>query len=347
MNKHGGYTGNNQEMLDFSININPLGIPKRVKNRLIQGIDDLVNYPEISGQSSIEKLAKDIDINSENIVLGNGAIELIYLFARSQTKGKVLIIQPTFNEYERALKLYGWETEDYILEKSNNFRINPDELIQKIEKIQPQAVFFCNPNNPTGCVYSRVFVSDLVKASSKDLIWFIDESFMEFTKEDDNLPLIKNGDNLVFLLRSLTKFYALPGLRIGYGIGSESIIKKMVKYKEPWTINGLGLIAVGLAYDEKDFQKQTKDYISSERDRVYQELNKIKSIQVFKSGTDFHLCQLKQGTVKDLQIYLENHGINIRTCEDFKGLDDSYFRIAIKKQENNQQLLEELKKWRG
>ncbi len=170
---------------------------------------------------------------------------------------------------------------------------------------------------------------------------------MEFTKEDDNLPLIKNGDNLVFLLRSLTKFYALPGLRIGYGIGSESIIKKMVKYKEPWTINGLGLIAVGLAYDEKDFQKQTKDYISSERDRVYQELNKIKSIQVFKSGTDFHLCQLKQGTVKDLQIYLENHGINIRTCEDFKGLDDSYFRIAIKKQENNQQLLEELKKWRG
>ncbi|HEY5537298.1 MAG TPA: threonine-phosphate decarboxylase [Acetobacterium sp.] len=347
MNKHGGYIGENPEMLDFSVNINPFGIPQGIKEKLIAGIDGLVSYPEITGKSAIQKLANDIAIGPENIILGNGAIELIYLFARSYRPAKALIIQPTFNEYERALKLYGWEVEHFILEEKKDFTIDPSKLLKAIEISQPQVVFCCNPNNPTGMVYSREFMTGLIEKSPQETMWFLDESFIGFTFEEDGLPLIKNGNHQVFLLRSLTKFYALPGLRIGYGVGSQAIVKAMETYKEPWTINTLGLIAAESVYDEKDFDKQTRDYIGRERQRVYNELKKIDVLKVFESETDFHLCRLIKGTVRDLQSYLETQGINIRTCEDFTGLNESYFRIAIKKEENNRQLLACLKEWRG
>lgn len=347
MNKHGGYRGNNQKILDFSVNINPLGIPEKIKKKLVAGIDTLVRYPEITGESTVKKLGEDIGVRSENIILGNGGIELIYLFARSHGPAKALIIQPTFNEYERALKLYGWDVENFILEEKNNFTIDPLDLLKTIETVKPQAIFLCNPNNPTGRVYSREFISRLIKKTSKEIIWFFDESFMDFTEEEDGLSLIKGDQHSVFLLRSLTKFYALPGLRIGYGVGKTNIIRTMEAYKEPWTVNGLGLIAAGSVYDEKDFAKRTRDYITKERHRIYRELKKIKTIKVFESGADFHLCQLLMGTVTDLQKYLEAKGINIRTCEDFTGLDGSYFRIAIKKEEDNNQLLGCLNEWRG
>ncbi|MBK5243450.1 MAG: aminotransferase class I/II-fold pyridoxal phosphate-dependent enzyme [Eubacteriaceae bacterium] len=347
MNKHGGYYGENPEMLDFSVNINPLGIPGRIKEKLIAGIDGLVDYPEITGKSTIEKLATDIGVNPGNVILGNGAIELIYLFARSHKPGRALIIQPTFNEYERALKLYGWEVEPFILEEKNDFTIDPTKLLKAIEISQPQVIFCCNPNNPSGRVYSREFMTQLIEKSSKETTWFLDESFIGFTDEEDGLPLIKEGDHPVFLLRSLTKFYALPGLRIGYGVGSEAIVKAMEAYKEPWTINTLGLIAAASVYDEKDYEKKTRDYIGRERQRVYNELKKIDILKVFESGTDFHLCRLLKGTARDLQLYLEGQGMNIRLCDDFIGLDESYFRIAIKKEKNNSQLLACLKQWRG
>jgi len=347
MNKHGGYRGENPEMLDFSVNINPLGIPVGIREKLIGAIDGLITYPEITGQTTIEKLAVDIGANPGNIILGNGAIELIYLFARSHKPGKTLIIQPTFNEYERALKLYGWEVEHFVLAEKTAFTINPSELATAIEIMQPKVVFLCNPNNPTGRVYSRAVIAELIEKSPTGTLWFLDESFMDFTAEADGLSLIDNQEHPVFLLRSLTKFYALPGLRIGYGVGTRSIVKAMEAYKEPWTINALGLIAAASVYDEKQFKEKTREYIARERRRVYDELIKIASLKVYASDTDFHLCRLLKGTVRDLQDYLEIQGINIRTCEDFMGLDESYFRIAIKKEENNRQLLACLKEWRG
>ncbi|KNZ41087.1 pyridoxal phosphate-dependent aminotransferase [Acetobacterium bakii] len=347
MNKHGGYRGENPEMLDFSVNINPLGIPAGIKEQLIGAIDGLVTYPEITGKTTIEKLAADIGANPENIILGNGAIELIYLFARSHKPGKALIIQPTFNEYERALKLYGWEVEHFILAEKTAFTINPAELSKTIEIMKPKVVFLCNPNNPTGRVYSRTVITELIEKSPNGTLWFLDESFMDFTTNEDGLSLIDNQEHPVFLLRSLTKFYALPGLRIGYGVGNRSIVKAMEVYKEPWTINALGLIAAAAVYDERGFKQKTREYIDRERQRVYNELIKIETVKVYKSDADFHLCRLIKGTVKDLQGYLETQGINIRTCEDFMGLNESYFRIAIKKEENNCQLLACLKEWRG
>ncbi|MBC3795939.1 pyridoxal phosphate-dependent aminotransferase [Acetobacterium tundrae] len=347
MNKHGGYIGKNIEMIDFSVNINPLGIPETIKKKLIDGIDELVKYPEITGRSALIKISQDLGVFPENVILGNGAIELIYLFSRSNGPGKALIIQPTFNEYERALKLYGWDVDYYVLKEENDFSIDPVELEQVIEKTKPQAVFLCNPNNPTGRVYSIEFITKLIEKSAQAITWFLDESFMDFANESGGLTLVKDTDYPIFILKSLTKFYALPGLRIGYGVGNPAVIKKMESFKEPWTINGLGLIAATAVYDEIDYAKQTKAYIEQERQRIYEELKKIETIKVYQSGTDFHLCRLLKATASELKSAIESEDMSIRTCEDFVGLDESYFRIAIKKSEENNRLLTFIKDWRA
>ncbi len=347
MNKHGGYQGENKNMLDFSVNINPLGIPQGVREKLIAGIDELVKYPEITGVSAIKKIADDLAVLPENIILGNGAIELIYLFARSIGPGKALIVQPTFNEYERALKLYGWEVIHHVISEKDQFTIDPEALAAVIKKEEPQAVFICNPNNPTGRVYSSDFIRAMLEHSTPEISWFLDESFLGFSEQSSSLALVKEGQQSVFILKSLTKFYALPGLRIGYGVGTPSMIKKMESFKEPWTINALGLIAATGVYDEKDYAASTKAYINAERRRVFEALSQINTIKVYPSGTDFHLCRLLSGTVAELQIALEKEGMSLRSCEDFIGLDNSYFRIAIKKEVENTRLLTFLKNWRN
>jgi len=347
MNKHGGYQGENKEMLDFSVNINPLGIPAGIREKLIAGIDELVKYPEISGVSAIEKIANDLAVLPENIILGNGAIELIYLFARSMGPGKALIVQPTFNEYERALKLYGWEGVHHVVKEQDGFIINPEALAAVIKNEKPQAVFLCNPNNPTGRVHSNGFIREMLEHSAPEINWFLDESFMDFSEESGSLLLVKEAKPSVFILKSLTKFYALPGLRIGYGVGVAPMIKKMEHFKEPWTINALGLIAATGVYDEKDYAAKTKTYIKGEAQRVFEALSQIKTLKVYKSDTDFHLCRLLTGTAAELQMALEKEGMSLRTCEDFIGLDKSYFRIAIKKEAYNTKLLTFLKNWRN
>jgi threonine-phosphate decarboxylase len=346
MNKHGGYQGKNKSMLDFSVNINPMGIPDGIREKLIAGIDELVKYPEITGTSVIKKIAADVGVSRENIVLGNGAIELIYLFARSMGPKKALIIQPTFNEYERALQLYGWEIVHHVLQPENDFLIVPETLTEMIKNTGSQVVFLCNPNNPTGQVYTREFIEELIKKTPSETIWFLDESFMDFSREEGSLKQVKAGRSNLFILKSLTKFYALPGLRIGYGLGAPEIIAKMERFKEPWTINALGLIAAAGVYDETEYAKKTRAYIAKERQRVFEELSGITSIRVIKSDTDFHLCQLLAGRVEELLADLEEQGMSLRTCEDFKGLDESYFRIAIKKENENTRLLTFLKNWR-
>lgn len=350
MNKHGGYHGENPDILDFSVNINPMGMPEKLKEKLFSAFGSLEKYPEITGKSQIKKLGEALDLDTKHLILGNGAIELIYLFARSQLllnkKKKALIIQPTFNEYERALKLYGWDVFNLVLKNENNFKIQKNILLKKIEDCSPEVIFLCNPNNPTGVVYTQAFIKDLVNSVNKAITWFIDESFIDFSSEEDSLDLIKEEDKSLFLLRSLTKFYGLPGLRIGYGLGTKKIINEMEAYKEPWTINALGLVALGSVYDEIEYRKTTKEYIEKERTVVYNKLKKFSFLKVFKSDADFHLCQLIKGQVSDLKEDLEKMGIFIRTCEDFRGLDESYFRIAIKTKENNDYLINCLNQWR-
>ena len=346
MNTHGGYYGKNAKMVDFSININPLGMPTRLRYDLIGIMDDLKKYPEITGESHSYYLASQLNLDENQVILGNGAIELIYLFARGlyQQGGKALIVVPTFNEYERALKMNGWDSiEKWQLEADKDFRLNPQDFVAAVREKAPQAVYICNPNNPTGMAYSCDYLRGIIEELDPNINWFIDESFIDFSAKESCLELVQEGKYRVFLLRSMTKFFGIPGVRVGYGIGHPHIIQAMWRYKEPWTINAFALKAVESLFQEVAFIKNSKKFMKEERHRVYLELSKLKGLKVFQSSADFHLCQLRTGAAEDLNSALNLRNINIRTCMDFSGLNENYFRIAIKRKEENNLLLYALK----
>ena len=342
MNKHGGYIGADQDMIDFSVNINPNGMPAGLKFELVAALDGLGKYPDISGEPQRERIAERLGVSTDNIILGNGAIEIIYLYARAfaDADRPALIISPTFNEYHRALLVAGWNsvTEIPFTEK-DEFRINPEALIKMINEVKPHTVFLCNPNNPTGVAYSPDYLGHIFEHVDRKTHWFIDESFIDFSSKGSCLDMMIDRDLPMVLLRSMTKFYGLPGLRVGYAVGREDIIDALAGEQMPWSVNHLALSVIDTLLSDRKFSEQSKSFMKAERRRVFLELSKIKGIKVYPSSANFHLCALKSGTAAALNAGLNHCGINIRTCEDFAGLDEKYFRVAVRKREENDKLI--------
>ncbi len=345
MNKHGGYYGEEKsKVIDFSVNINPLGISKKVSKSLKNNIENIVRYPEIDGDSAKEDIANSLQFSKQNIILGNGAIELIYLFSRALKPKKTLIIQPTFNEYERAFKIVKSNIIYYNTSEKKDFEINIKDLLSKIDNNRPDVVVFCNPNNPTGnFLNSKELKPILDKIKSIDSYLFLDESFIHFTNRLSFIDYVEKYP--IFIIRSMTKFYAVPGIRLGYGVGNKNIINKLNNHKEPWAINSLALSIVPEILNDRDYVQKTMSWYNSEKEYMKEELAKIDGIKVYESFTNFFLCKLKDMTSFNLKDrLLKKHNIYIRTCEDFCGLDNLFFRISIRTHVQNKHLIHSLKK---
>lgn len=345
MNKHGGYYGENRhEIIDFSVNINPLGVPETLIEALKKELKEMVRYPEIDGASGKMALAQHLNLKSENIILGNGATELIYLFARSLRPEKVLIVKPTFTEYSKAFRSVGSSIYDYYTKEEKDFAIQIEELISKIDDIKPDVLVLCNPNNPTGVfTEGEKLISILEKLKETNTYLFIDESFIDFTDKASCLSLIEKYN--IFILRSMTKIFAVPGLRLGYGIGSEDIISKLNQIKEPWTINSLAIKGIEILLEDSQYLKKTQQWYSEEKQYLYSELRKIQGIKVIQSETNFFLIKLLKHNSDSLKEYLLDKKIYIRSCNDFQGLSDKYIRIALRKREENIRIISEIRKY--
>lgn len=345
MIKHGGYFGKDKEdVIDFSVNINPLGVPFRLKEKLKKSIETLERYPEIDGKNGINLLSNRLDIDAENIILGNGATELIYLFARTFKPEKIMIIEPTFTEYERAFSLNGSQIHHFKTNEEDNFKIDTKRLVEELEDTHIDVLILCNPNNPTGVFTQKEDLCSLLKVlKDKNVKLFVDESFIDFTDKESYISLLEEYS--IFLLRSMTKIYAIPGLRLGFGLASKQIIKEMNKNKEPWTINSLALDSIEVLLEDKFYKDQTDMWYSSEKERLKQGLKQIESIKVYDSEANFFLCRLNKSNSITLRNYMINRGIYIRTCEDFYGLDDSFIRLSIRTREENTRLVMELNRY--
>lgn len=340
MIKHGGYFGK-EKVIDFSVNINPLGVPFMLKEKLKKSIENLQNYPEIDGRSGINMISNRLNVTPENIILGNGATELIYLFARTFKPKNVLIVEPTFTEYERAFTLNGSQVHHFKTDEENNFKINIKKLIDQLNIIKPNVLVICNPNNPTGVFTTQEELEILINSLKySDIKLFIDESFIDFTDKKSFRSLIK--DHMIFLLRSMTKIYAIPGLRLGYGLANKDIIKALNKNKEPWTINSLALDSINVLLEDKKYIDETNEWYKSEKEKMKESLKNIKFLKLYESQANFFLCRLNTGSSSSLRDYLIDKGIYIRTCEDFYGLDNSFIRLAIRTREENSILIREL-----
>lgn len=345
--KHGGdlltykdkYEG---DLVDFSSNINPLGLPDGLKEELMEAVDDLKSYPDIKYRSLKKAVSSYLNCHSDNVVLGNGAVEIIDNFI--SLAERVIISTPSFGEYKYRALIHGKEIIDipYISHES------PDIGLIGRDLQAGDMVVLGNPNNPSGMRLKQgdlISIYQLVKKAGAYLL--LDEAFFEFCPEDyDSIDLFKDdGYSSVGIIRAATKFFALPGIRLGYGCACPLTVGKIENIKLPWSVNTLAEKAGTFVFKDEDYIKKSKAYIEKERTYLLSELKKIKSIEAFNSQANFVLIRLLSSNEDEIFKYFLSHGLVLRKCSSFDGLDDSFIRIAIKDRKNNNRIIDLFKKW--
>lgn len=333
---------NENDIIDFSSNVNP-HIISDLGKYVLEGLEKSRSYPDINYTNLRNNISDYIKVDSELIIPGNGATEIIYLLMKS-IKRRLAILNPTFSEYGRGAKLNNLEIIDFHLKEENNFSIDLDEIQKNMDKFD--SLFICNPNNPNGKVKDLNELLDLMIENDKLLI--VDETFMEFVGEEEKYSLINKIEQTpnLFILKAVTKFFGMPGLRLGYGVTSnKQIIKNIYEYKEPWTINSFAENLSNYLFKDKEYINGSKDYYINERKFMLEELRKISRLKVYDTDTNFVLIKLYDDEANSLKLELfEKYNILIRDASNFIGLDKSYIRVAIKSHNDNKVLIESLRK---
>ncbi len=336
---HGGKNSKNldSDVLDFSSNVNPLGCPKSVRDRLKANIKKIEDYPDPASDLLLSSLKKHTKFEKSNIVVGNGAVELIYDFCSAfmSKNSKALIAVPTFQEYESAC----------LLNNASLTFFNSMDLSEDIDSFVSQIprkgfVFVCNPNNPTGTILSRKQMRRIISAAKKlSSMVFADECFIEMVPHSNESILndVKRFDNLL-VLRSLTKSFCIPGIRIGYAVGSKDTISILKKIKIPWSVNSLAQDAGIAALSDKEYLSASKKLIQKESAFLQDRINGIDGFHCYGSATAFLLIKTKKNSTL-LQNRLLKKKILIRDCKNFRGLDGNFIRVAIKSHKENQKLV--------
>ncbi|MCF8000806.1 MAG: threonine-phosphate decarboxylase CobD [Halanaerobiales bacterium] len=351
--KHGGnieniaekYNIHKENIIDFSVNINFVGPPPDVYSRLKNELESITRYPEVDSKTLKKKLANKYGFEKDNYIIGNGAVELIYILVKVLKPKQSLVYAPTFSEYEKALRTVYSQINYHYLKRGNKFKLDIEELKADLTD-EIDLFFLCNPNNPTGDFISKEEVKQILKHNEKHNIFtIIDEAFVDFLDRNISaISLLKKYDK-IFILRSLTKFFAIPGLRLGFGIGKQGIIDKMNGFKDPWNVNILAQKAGEIILNQDEYIKLTKKAIYKEKLFLYQELKKIEKIEVYYPNANYIFIDLKNSGYNSTAVYekLAKKGILIRNCRNYRGLDDNYIRIAVKSREDNKKLLNRLK----
>ncbi len=331
-----------KNIIDFSANINPLGISKQALSKFNEVFEDVLNYPDPEYTDLKEAISNFENVSSDNVILGNGAIECIFLIAEYLNSKHTLLLAPTFVEYERAFSKYKSEISYYNLKEENRFELDIDDFIENIDK-SIDTIVICNPNNPTGCVLKEEKLYVLLKyCKLNEITLIMDEAFVDFTDNEEEITMKKHlskFSNLI-ILKSLTKFFAIPGLRLGYLLTSNDIlIDKIKSDRMPWMINCVASnIAINSLMDF-DYINETKRYILKQRKYLIEELNKIKAITVYNSTANYIFMKCD----KNLEELLSKYSIMIRNCNNYRNLTDGYYRIAVKKNDVNIELINILK----
>ena len=350
---------NIKEILDYSSNINPYGVPESLKQKIAENIGILERYPDPDYVELREKLAELNKVDISNITVGNGATESIFLFMKVLKPENVLIVSPTFGEYERAVRAWDSsenreiEIEYFELEEKDEFRLNIGKLKKELEKKYDLAII-CNPNNPTGKFLKMAETEEILKECNKyDTKLFIDEAFIEFLEDGLKESIVNSGENKknLFVTRAFTKFFAIPGLRLGYGIYfDKSLGKKIAEKKEPWSVNNIAEMAGITVLDDTEYIEETLSWITEEKKYMYEKLDEISGIKPYKTEVNFICVKIKDElfskgmNVKKLREKMIEEGILIRDASNFKFLDERFFRLAIKDRRSNDRVIEVLKK---
>jgi threonine-phosphate decarboxylase len=348
MNFHGGNVYDyGRELIDFSSNINPLGVPESFSLALQRNIIEFTKYPDSAYVELRKAIGEYLGLEKiDSIVPGNGAIELIYKAVQQSGIRRLVTLKPTFSEYSRAASQAGIEYEGVSAFDYEYSKVDINKLLDTVR--ENSAVIICNPNNPTGTLVEKPQMLQLAAAlRDKGSYLIVDEAFMEFTEDyprNSMLDQLSNFKNLI-IIKAATKFFGMPGIRLGYAIsGSMEILAKIRESMEPWNVNTAAVIAGCTVLKDREYIEGSRLWINEERPYMYASLNKIKGLTVFKSSANFHLVKLDESEMNAWQLKekLLERNILIRTPEGFEGLNGQYVRLAVKSKESNELLIREL-----
>ena len=338
------YHLNQKDIVKFGANVNPLGLSENVKKQLASHLDILSSYPDRDYTTLRNTISEYCNVPAEFILPGNGSSELIALLIQERNPKHTLILGPTYSEYSRELSFSGSTQEYYHLREKDNFVLNVDDLCHTLEG-KYDFLIICNPNNPTSSAITKENLRKLLTfCAEKNIFVMIDETYVEFAPEINEITavtLTKEFTNLM-VLRGVSKFYAAPGMRLGYGItGNLDFLKKMKEKQVPWSLNSLGALAGELMLQDKDYIHRTRELILSERTRLLQTLKEIPTYKTYPAYANFILLKIQKPSLTSYDVFdiCIRQGLMIRDCSSFECLDGEYIRFCIMNPEDNTRLL--------
>ncbi|NBH13158.1 aminotransferase class I/II-fold pyridoxal phosphate-dependent enzyme [Lachnospiraceae bacterium] len=333
-----------EEIVSFSANVNPLGISSLLRKTLASRIDAITTYPDREYTSLRKCIGEYVGTDYENIIMGNGSTELISLFIQIEHPRKAMIIGPTYSEYEREISLGGGSSLYYPLKEERDFSLDVKDFTAQLNE-SIDLLIICNPNNPTsGAICQEYMRIILDVCKQNDIFVMVDETYVEFAEQSlqiTSIPLTSYYNNII-ILRGTSKFFAAPGLRLGYAVtGNRDLIKAINTRKNPWTINSLAVIAGEIMFRDSSYISQTKALISGERARIYDLLSKDNRFKAYPPSGNFMLLRLLDDTLTSEILFDRaiRKGMMIRDCSTFPFLNNKYIRFCFMTPKMNDKLL--------
>jgi threonine-phosphate decarboxylase len=337
-----------EEVLEFSGPINFMGPSPKAVEAVKQHARLIKFYPDPNPVEFREAIAGYVGhgVEAENVLLGNGSIELIYMITEILPQNfKAVIPVPSFSEYEKAALRVGGEVT--FVQLPPDFSLENPKIKAAVTE-DTKVMCLCNPHSPSGTLYKKEAILDLVDyCQKKEVIFSIDENYIEFAAEGEQntvAGMVREYENL-FVIRSVTKFYGMAGIRFGYALAAGTLIDKLETMRQPWSINGLACQVTMAAFSDKEFIEGTKETITKNRTELAKALGEIEGLHVYPSTTNFLLVKIQNHKLTStmLKELLAKERILVRDCCTFMGMDDSYFRITVRSAKDNQILVEKIK----
>lgn len=340
---HGGIysVDHRQVRVDCSSSVNPLGAPKKAIKVIEKGAATLAPiYPDPECRALRESLARNIGTTVNRIAVGNGAVEIIHWFAQAFAKRRVVIPAPTFCEYELASQRA--DSSITFVPLAPDFRLDGGAVIDAAKGAD--AIFLCNPNNPTGLLTTSE-IKKIIKSVDNSVRIMLDECFIELADKVDTLVgMVNDHDNLV-VLRSLTKSHGLAGLRVGYSVSSQDLVEKLSAFRVPWNVNGLAQAAGIAAISDRTHVTRAARFVKKEKKFLYNKIRKMQSFMPLESDANYFLVRLNgHGSTEFRDQLLKKTGVLVRDCSTFTGMGSQHIRIAVKRHRENLAVLKALER---
>ncbi|MFW2364826.1 MAG: cobyric acid synthase [Desulforhopalus sp.] len=326
------------ELLDFSANINPLGPPEWLRPLVSSQLEKLIHYPDPENTDFVGAIVESTGVDPDQVVVANGTTELLYTLLRLIDCHRVLVPVPSYVDYIKAAELGGQAVELFPLLEKDDFELDCQRLA---EQIKPgDLVIIATPNNPTGKTVDQVKLQILVR-DFPETLFLIDEAFLDFIQGSKSLG--SKSPNIL-TLNSMTKFYGVPGLRIGFGIFPLDLARKIRKNLPPWTVNSLAQVVGARALEDNDYREETLRTCKRLRGELVERLHQFPQLKVYPSEANYLFIKLlDKSSTEELAIHCLSHRIMIRRCDNYQGLNSgSFFRIAVRSEQENRRLIEVL-----